>query len=265
MEVADTFIPTAGAVGLLSMVTYFFLVVAMFAFLGSFIFTVATRTPTFPDRVRSAYPLSSILLIIGAAIAGLTYYLIQSYYHNVLAEMATISDPNDRRTLIRESYNAIGQYRYIAWFIITPLLLFQLMSMLNVQLSDIKRQAIGLLAATVFMVFTSYIGHQQLSFDNEIQVGPKLVWGLIALINYVSIVFTFNRLWKGFGGIIHADFRLAALTMGAVWGIYFIGYFLTLVDIDFNWIHLVFTIADVVSIIGVGIVAYMAHLKTVEQ
>ncbi|GAB4021075.1 hypothetical protein GCM10028808_64770 [Spirosoma migulaei] len=259
MEVADSFIPTAGTVGLLPMVTYFFLIVAMFAFLGMFIFALVSPRMTGPAQESPVYSTISSLTIISVAVAGLTYYLIQTYYYNTLSEIATVSDPNDRQTLIRESYNAIGQYRYMAWFITTPLLLFQLLNLLRIRVSAHKRQIAGLLMATLFMVLASYIGHEQLSFDNEIQLVPKLVWGLIALIDYVSILFTLNRLWKEFGGQAHPAFRLSAQLIGGAWAIYFIGYFLTLAPIDFNWIHLAFTLADVVSLIGIGMIIYLAN------
>lgn len=258
MEVADSFLPTAGTVGLLPMVTYFFLIVAMFAFLGTFIFALVSPRMPVPVQGSPIFSAVSSLTLSSTAIAGLTYYLIQSYYHTTLSEIATVGDSTDRQTLIRESYNAIGQYRYIAWFITTPLLLFQLIALLRIRLYDNKRRVVGLLMATLFMVFASYIGHEQLSFDNEIQIVPKLVWGLIALIDYVSILFTLNRLWKEFGGQAHPAFRLAYQLIAGTWAIYFIGYFLTLAPIDFNWIHLAFTIADMVSLIGVGLIVYVA-------
>ncbi|GAB4049619.1 bacteriorhodopsin [Spirosoma litoris] len=259
MEVTNTFIPTAGTVGIFSMVTYFFLVVAAFAFLGTFIISLITPRISSLEQRNSTEPNSFILTTISTVIAGFTYYLIQSYYHDILAEMATVSDPTDRQTLIRESYNAIGQYRYIAWFITIPLLLVQLIALLRLPFSTYKRQLLGLIMATLFMVFASYIGHEQLSFDNEIETIPKLVWGLIALIDYVTIVFTLNKLWKEAGSQAHPAFRLSALTVAGAWGIYFIGYFLTLAPIDFNWIHLAFTITDLISLIGIGIVVYLVN------
>ncbi|WP_332368576.1 hypothetical protein [Spirosoma telluris] len=56
MEVANTFIPTAGTVGLLPMVTYFFLVVAMFVFLGMFIFSLVPKKSSLPEQVPPSTP-----------------------------------------------------------------------------------------------------------------------------------------------------------------------------------------------------------------
>jgi bacteriorhodopsin len=264
MEVSNTFIPTAGVVGLLPMVTYFFLVVAMFAFIVNFIFALSTQSIV-PSGYRIAHTLTAVI----AVVAGISYYVIQSYYHDMLAELATVTDINDRQTLIRESYNTIGQYRYMAWFITSPLLLIQVVFRLNLQLSEIKRPLAALLMAAVFMDFASYIGHQQLSFDNEIDVGMKVVWGLIATIDFVIILFTLNRLWNQFSE--RADpqkqraFRLMALTTVMCWGLYLLGYFLTVAPIDLNWIHLIFTITDLVSYVVVALVIYFSSLKPLKQ
>ena len=262
MDVSNTFIPTAGVVGLLPVVTYFFLVVAMFAFVGNFIFSLSTQSV-----VPSEYRLQHALTAVIAVVAGVSYYVIQSYYHDMLAELATVTDTTDRQTLIRESYNAIGQYRYMAWFITFPLLLIQILSH-NLKVSEIKRPIATLLMASVFMALASYIGHQQLSFDNEIEVGMKVVWGLIATIDFVFILFTLNRLWKQFSEHIDPEkqraFRLMALTTVTCWGIYLLGYFLTVTPIDLNWIHLVFTIADLASYVVVALVIYFGSLKSLK-
>lgn len=264
MEVTNSFIPTAGVVGLLPMVTYFFLVVTMFAFIGNFIFTLSTQS-----AISSEYRVIHALTTVIAVVAGASYYVIQSYYHNMLAELATVTDINDRQTLIRESYNAIGQYRYMAWAITTPLLLIQIVSVLKAELIVIKRQLVMLLAASFFMVLTGYIGHQQLSFDNEILPGPKLIWGAISALGYVVILLTLYRLWKQFGDQISPNqqrtYQQMALIIATFWSVYLLGYLLTVVDIDFNWIHSVYTIGDLVTCIGIGLLIYFRRLKPLEQ
>lgn len=263
MDVADKFMPTAGTVGLLPMVTYFFLVVALFSFLSSFLFALFTRSD-----VRSEYRIAHTMTAILAIVLGLTYYLIQRYYHDALTELVTVTDANDRQTLIRESYNAIGQYRYIGWFVAAPLLLTQTIFRLNGGLSDSKRPSSILLIAASFMFFVSYIGHQQLSFDNEIEVGKKVTWGFVASVDYVFILFMLSRLWKQFGQQAppanQRIFRRVALIALTGWGIYLVGYFLTITTIDFNWIHIIFTIADVMTVVGSGILIYFVGTKSAD-
>ncbi|GAB4033113.1 bacteriorhodopsin [Spirosoma jeollabukense] len=264
MDVTNTFIPTAGVVGLLPMVTYFFLVVTMFAFIGNFIFTLTTQS-----TVSSEYRVLHALTAVIAVIAGASYYVIQSYYHNMLAELATVTDINDRQTLIRESYSAIGQYRYMAWAVTTPLLLIQVVFVLKAELIVIKRQLTTLLTASFFMVLAGYIGHQQLSFDNEVLAGPKLIWGAISALSYVVILLALYRLWKQFIDQISLNqqrvYRQVSLIIATFWGVYLLGYVLTVVDLDFNWIHIVYTIGDIATYIGVGLILNFGSLKTLRN
>ncbi|QJW91509.1 bacteriorhodopsin [Spirosoma taeanense] len=257
MELADTFIPTAGTVGLMPMVTYFFLIVTTYAFLGTFLFAWATR-----DQVVAEHRTAHILTAVISAIAGLSYFLIQGYYHDLLVELGTLPSPDDRRTLIRESYSAINQYRYMDWAVTTPLLLVKMVLMLRLSWREQKRPLTILLLADFFMILTGFIGEQQLSFGNEIQVGPKLIWGAVSTVGYVLVLLTLYRLWQQFAGRVQPRerwaYRLMALTTVTFWGVYPIGYILTVFDIDLNWIHIAFSVADLINKAGVGLVAYVA-------
>lgn len=255
MNIADTFIPTAGTVGLFPMVTYFLQVVAMLAFLGLFCF------PIFLSGNPSRHRLMAAGLAVAAAITGIVYYLIQSAYHDLLAELVPVTDATDRLTLIRESYNAMGQYRYMAWIITTPLLLLQIVSMLNNGRSSLKSRTTGLvILAAGFMVLTGYLGHEQLSFDNEIQTGAKAGWGIVSAIGFGVIVFILNRLRQASGN--GQPFPIAFRFFAGSWIIYFLGYFLSLTDINFNWIHIACTLTDLVSQLGLGLVSYPAWSDT---
>jgi sensory rhodopsin len=263
MKLSDTFIPTAGAVGLLPMVTYFLLMVTMYAFLGNFIFALTART-----RVSSSYQTSQTLTAIVSAIAGLSYFFIQGYYHDMLAELATLSEAENRQTIIRESYNAIGQYRYMEWAVTTPLLLTNMVLMLKIDLRSIKRPLMIMLMADFFMILAGYIGEQQLAFDNEILVGPKLLWGGVSAVGYLVIPITLYKFWKQFASRTLPQeqwaFRLMALTTVTFWGVYPIGYILTVLSIDTNWLHIAFSLADLINKVGVGLIAYWAGKNTIK-
>ena len=91
MESTNTFIPTAGLVGLLPMLTYFFLVVAAFVFLGLFLFGVlASRAQLLANPKRWLMP---VLITIAAAVSGLIYFVIQSHYYTMLADLAPVTGP----------------------------------------------------------------------------------------------------------------------------------------------------------------------------
>ncbi len=264
MNVADQFIPTAGVTGLLPMITYFFFVVTTYAFLANFIFAYATRTSVAPEHRLSRYLTACI-----AAVAGISYFLMQMYYRDMRADLAQLTDPADRRTLIRESYNAIGQYRYMDWAITTPLLLIKTVFTLKIRPREINRSLALLLGADFFMILTGYIGEQQLSFDNEILVGPKLIWGAISTLGYVLIPLILYRYWKQFADRSlpqeRQAYRLMALTTVTFWGVYPIGYILTVFDIDLNLIHIAFSVADIINKVGVGVTSYLMAKQILEQ
>ncbi|MBD2756911.1 bacteriorhodopsin [Spirosoma validum] len=269
MEVTDSFMPTAGVVGLLPMVTYFFLVVAMFAFIGNFVLSLAIQ-PSIRPEFRIVHSVTAVVAVVSAV----SCYLTQTYYHDMLRELATVTDANDRQTLIRESYNAIGQFRYMDWFITSPLLLLQIIFGLNFQRNAVKRPLIYLLTATLLLYFASYIGHQQLSFDNEIQVGMKVIWGLVATIAYGFSLFTLRRLEQQFGeqttltqqrAYRQMAYRQMMVIIATCWGIYLLGYFLTVTPIDFSWIHIAFTITDLTAKISIGLIVYFTSTKSVEN
>lgn len=264
MEFADKFIPTAGVVGLLPMLTYFFMVVAMYAFLGNFLFAFGTYSSVAPEHRESRLQTAII-----AAVAGISYFLIQDYYKAMLEELAQLPDALTRQLLIRKSYNAIGQFRYIDWAITTPILLLKTAGMLRVKFRNAAGPLLILLFADFFMVVTGYIGEQQLTPENDILVGPKLFWGGISTIGYLVIPIILFRFWRLYGPQALPEerraFRLMGLATVTLWGVYPIGYMLTMLNVDMNYVHLSFTIADIINKVGVGLLSYQAAKQVLER
>jgi len=267
MEFAEKFLPTAGLVGILPMITWFSMLVACYAFVGNVIFALMSRSSVAPEH-RISRDYTAII----AAVAGISYFLIQSYYKDMLHELATIDNEEGRTQLLRTSYNAIGQLRYMDWAITTPLLLLKMTAMLKVQYRKYRGMINTLLLADLFMIVTGYIGEQQLTPDNEILVAPKLVWGAISTVGYVIVVYVLYKIWRDCSNELHvkAPERWAYKVMGIMvvtfWGVYPIGYILTAVtSIDTNWIHLSFSIADVINKVGVGAIAYQAADAVLEE
>ncbi|GAB3807680.1 hypothetical protein GCM10028819_45010 [Spirosoma humi] len=260
MEIADSFVPTAGVVGVFPLVTYFFLIVATYGFLGTFIFALASRTNIPSSQGSTLVPLLTAVI---AAISALSYYRIQAYYHDMLAELVTVAAVGDRQVFIRESYNAIGQFRYMDWAITIPLLLIQVALVAKPQPALQTQTLTRLAAGSFFMALAGYIGHQQLAFDNEILIGPKLLWGAISLLGYGVVLHTLLPVWRQLAGPVQPTltrkYRLVAYSLGIFGVIYPLGYILTFFDIDFNWIHIAYTIADVSSKIGIGLFIYFAN------
>ena len=267
MEFAHTFLPTAASVGLLPVITWFFMLIAFYAFIGNFIFALSTRISVAPEhRISRNYT------AIIAAVAGISYFLIQSYYHDMLEELAQLADPDKRLALINLSYNAIGQLRYVDWAVTTPLLLLKIVSMVKIRYRDHQLLINTLLFADFFMILIGYIGEQQLTVDNQILVVPKLIWGAVSTLGYVIILLTLWRIWRTFAqrDSVYPEerwgFRLMALMTATFWGVYPIGYILTTMEgVNLNWIHIAFSVADIINKVGVGAIAYQAAEQVLER
>lgn len=265
MEFAGTFLPTAGVVGLLPVVTWFFLTVTFYAFVGNFIFALRSRNSLAPEH-RVSLDYTAVI----AAVAGISYYLIQEYYRDMLGELAKLNTEGERLSLIRASYNAIGQLRYMDWAITTPLLLLKMVSMLKIHYRNARSAVHTLIAADFFMILTGYIGEQQLGPNNEILVVSKLVWGAISTIGYLIVLVVLLRLWRQHKDHVRPEerrgYRLLALMTVTFWGVYPIGYILTTINgFDLNWIHIAFSVADVINKVGATVISFQVAEAILEQ
>ena len=265
MNFLNSFVPTASQVGLTAMITYYSMIFAFYAFVGSFIFSVMSRSSVAPEH-RVSVSLTAII----AAVAGISYFIIQDDYRHMLGQVTQLTDPAERMTLMQKSYYAIGQYRYMDWAITTPLLLLKCVSMLKVKPAQIKSSLFWLLAADLFMIVTGYIGEQQLAADGTVLVGGKLLWGAISTVGYIFIPVILYGLWKKYAPETEPEQRSAYKIMGlltvTVWGVYPVGYLLTLIPFfNLNIIHISFSIADVINKVGVGVIAYLAAKSLVEK
>ncbi|MBJ6143532.1 bacteriorhodopsin [Hymenobacter sp. BT559] len=265
MTFGDSFVPTAGEVGILSMLTYFFMAVAAYSFLGNLIFSLATQSSVAPE-----HRISRVYGAIIAAVAGVSYLLITHFYHEFLHELSRQgAHTTAGEILTRQSYQAIGQLRYIDWAVTTPLLLLKTVSMLRISFREATKAIIVLLVADFFMVLTGYIGEQQLTATGEIIASGKLLWGAISTLGYLVVPFVLYGLYKRFGARGHEQerwgFRFMAYTTVTSWGVYPLGYLLTLTSVNLNYIHLAFSMADIFNKTGVAIVAYLVSKRLLDE
>ncbi len=268
MQFTQTFVPTARDVGLLPIVTEQFLMIALFAFAGAFVFFLTSRHGLAPWH-RASGALTAVICLV----AGASYWWIRYYYHDMLHALAALPpDPAARRKLIHDSFFAIGSYRYMDWAVTTPLLLLKMVLTLKVKPREIMGTVAVLLGADFLMIVTGAIGDQQLAADGSVRTGTHLLWGTVSTGFYLVIPYLlFVRLWPRYGG--NGDdpsgraFRLMALSTVTTWGVYPLGYLVPTLfpHADLNWVHLSFTVADVVNKIGVGVVAYLAGAQELEE
>lgn len=268
MQFTQTFVPTARDVGLLPILTEQFLVIALFAFAGGFVFFLTSRHSLAPWH-RASGALTAVICLVAAA----SYGWLRFYYHDMLHALAALPpDPVARRKLVHDAFFAIGAYRYVDWAVTTPLLLLKMVLMLKVKPREIMGTVAALLGADFLMVVTGAIGDQQLAPDGGVLTGAHLLWGTVSTAFYLVIPYLlFWRLAPRFGG--HGDdpsgraFRLMALSTVTTWGVYPLGYLVPTIfpRADLNWVHLSFAVADIVNKVGVGVVAHLAGAQELEE
>ena len=274
MQFPQTFVPTAQEVGLLGMVTEMFITIAFFGFAAATVFFLTTRNSIAPWH-RSSASLTSVICFV----ACVSYGFIRFYYHDMLHQVALTMDPDvhvrlaNRARIIHDAFFAIGQYRYVDWSITTPLLLLKMVLTLKVKPGEIRRWLVLLLGADFWMILAGSIGDQQFSpADGSLLVGRHLLWGTLSTVGYLVIPYVlFVRLGPRYGGDADDEsgraFRLMALSTVTVWGVYPLGYLVPAIfpHADMNWVHLAYTVADLVNKVGVGVVAYLAGAAELER
>ena len=261
MDAATIFLPTAATSGLLPTLSWFFMVVAMFALLASAVFSAQTRTHVAPEHNTSRVLTACIGLV-----AGISYFFIQSYYRSWLADVDGVPTYAESK----EAFLAIGQLRYMDWAVTTPLLLCKTFLMLGAKGKRATRLLTIALLGDVWMIVTGYIGDQQLSVSGEILVGPRLFWGAISTLGYLAVVYALYRVWMEFAPaarpLEQRGYRWMAGTVVTLWGVYPIGYLLIAVTpVDPNLLQIAYSIADVINKVGVGIVVYVVGSRLLEQ
>ena len=261
MQLVQYYLPTARDVGLLSMTTELFLTIAMFSFLAGAVFFIVRG-----NSIHPAHRVSGTLSAVICLVAGIAYWFIRTYYHDMMHAVAINHDPGFRRGIVHDAFFAIGQYRYMDWAVTTPLLLLKMVLVLKVKPREILGWIARLLGADFWMVLAGSIGDQQFNqADGTLLVGRHLLWGTLSTLSYLVIPYLlFCKLGPKYGGGTDDEsgrvFRVMALSTVTTWGIYPLGYLVPALfpHADMNWVHLAYTVADIVNKIGVAVVAYMA-------
>ena len=261
MQFPQYYLPTARDVGLLSMMTELFLTVALFSFLAGAVFFIVRG-----NSIHPAHRVSGTLSAVICLVAGVAYWYIRTYYHDMMHAVAINHDAGARRGIVHDAFFAIGQYRYMDWAVTTPLLLLKMVLALKVKPREIIGWIALLLGADLWMVLAGSIGDQQFSqADGTLLVGRHLLWGTLSTLGYLVIPYLlFWKLGPKYGGRADDEsgraFRVMAFSTVTTWGVYPLGYLVPalLPHADMNWVHIAYTSADVVNKIGVAVVAFMA-------
>jgi sensory rhodopsin len=267
MQFPQTFVPTARDVGLLPMVTEFSLLAALLAFAGGFVFLLGSRNSVAPWHRSSALLSAVICLVLGAS-----YWVVHNYYHDMLHQLAAITDPAGRRLLIRDAYFAIGAYRYMGWAVAFPLLVLRIVMVLKVKSREIFGWMAWLAGAAFWMVLAAFIGDQQLGPDGAVLAWRHWCWGVGAALGFATILYViFGKFRSSYGGNADDDagqaYRWMAKVFAGTWAVYAAGYLLEALvpRLDLNWVQIAFTAADAVTFLGISCVAYLLGTAELER
>ncbi|CAM3223636.1 bacteriorhodopsin [Deinococcus saxicola] len=266
MNLAGDFLSTAGHVGMLAQFTYYTMVVTALAFFGGFVFFLTAHSRVVPEH-RGAMALHAII----CGIAGLSYFKIQNDFSHLLQVLAGTPTGGERLSLIHEAYVAIGQFRYMDWTVTTPLLLLAAVLTLRVRTRQVIGPVIVMLLADVFMIATGFIGNNQITADGTILAGPRLVWGTVSTLGYLVVVYVLFTQFRKYQRAAHDEeanaFKWAALATVTTWGVYPLGYLVPVFfsGTDYNWLHIAFSVGDVINKVGIGVIAYWAAAAVYEK
>jgi bacteriorhodopsin len=211
---------------------------------AAFIFFVLVR-PQLAPQYRGAMIMSALVV----AVAGYHYFRILESWSSAY-------------TLTGDIYVATGKpfndaYRYIDWLLTVPLLVAELIFVINPR--NRGRLTFTLATAAALMVILGYPG--EIAADN----GTRALWGFISTIPFVFLVYT---LFTGLGTAMQEQtpqvrtlIRNTRLLLLATWGFYPIVYLLPILGVfgadAVVAVQVGYAIADVAAKAGYGLMIYV--------
>jgi bacteriorhodopsin len=210
---------------------------------AAFIFFVLVR-PQLAPQYRGAMIMSALVV----AVAGYHYFRIFESWSAAYV-------------LTGETYVATGKpfndaYRYIDWLLTVPLLVAELIFVINPR--NRGRLTFTLATAAALMVILGYPG--EIAADT----GTRALWGFISTIPFLYIVYT---LFTGLGTAMQDQtpqvrvlIRNTRLLLLATWGFYPIVYLLPILGVSgasaIVAVQVGYCIADVAAKAGYGLMIY---------
>lgn len=218
---------------------------------ASFIFFILVRQQIAP-QYRNALVMSALVV----AVAGYHYFRIFESWGSAY-------------TLMDGMYVATGQpfndaYRYIDWLLTVPLLVAELVFVINPR--NRGRMIFSLATAAALMVILGYPG--EIAAD----AGTRALWGTLSTIPFLYIVWA---LFNGLGDAMDEQpddvrvlIRNIRLLLVGTWGFYPIVYMLPFLDISGSAalvaVQVGYCIADVAAKAGYGVMIYAIAAKKSE-
>jgi bacteriorhodopsin len=219
-------------------------------------FTIATMSAAFvffvmgQSRLAPKYRISMIVSSLVVGIAAYHYFRIAESWSHAFILTAGKYVPSG------VPFN--DAYRYVDWMLTVPLLLVELILVLNLAREKSGPLLTRLTIAAFLMIVTGYPG--EVASDST----TRAVWGFISTLPFVYIVYV---LWVELGKVMETQpervrvlFRNMRLLILATWGFYPIVYmapFFGLAGANIAVsVQIGYTIADVLAKAGYGVLIY---------
>lgn len=203
------------------------------------------------------------VMVIAAIIVGIAAY---HYVRMFASWSAAFTHNGTAYTPTGEVFNEA--YRYADWLLTVPLLLVELIAVLNITGQQRSGLVARLVIAGALMIGLGYPG--EISSDATI----RLVWGTLSTIPFVYILYV---LWRDVGVVMAREspqvrvlLRNLRLLLLASWGVYPIAYLIPLLSLDPAFALVArqvgYSIADVVAKPAYGLLIYaIARIKTQQE
>ena len=158
-------------------------------------------------------------------------------------------------------------YRYVDWLLTVPLLLIELVLVMNLPSKDTMSLSIRLGSAAALMVILGYPG--EIASDNT----TRAIWGTLSAIPFAYVMF---QLFKGLGASIERQpenvrglIKSARLLTFASWGFYPLVYMIPYTNLAggsvTTGVQIGYTIADIIAKAGVGVMIFIIAVRKSEN
>lgn len=231
------------------------------AFLSSFVFFLVGRQFVAPEYRKA---LVTSALVVG--IAAYHYFRISFSWEAAYALEGSQYVPSGK------PFN--DAYRYVDWLITVPLLLVELVQVMNLSKSKARSLITWLSISAVLMIVTGYPGEVATAEQSQGLFSTRGLWGFISTIFFVIILVKLvQEIWgtaKEESGQVRILIRNTLLLTVFVWGFYPIAYMGPFFGLGGAggevFTQVGYSLADIIAKAGYGLLIFsIARERTVAE
>lgn len=216
------------------------------------------------DRVAPKYRIS---LVVSTIVVGIAAY----HYLRIFGSWEAAYTLTEAGNYVASGKPFNDAYRYIDWLLTVPLLLVELVLLINLTREKRSGMITRLVIAAFLMILLGYPG--EILMDTSL-FSERGFWGLASTIPFVYIVYIIwvelGKAMEGASQRVNVLFRNIRLLLFATWGFYPIVYMAPF----FGWtgseaevaIQVGYSVADVLAKAGYGVMIYaIAKAKSEDE